>query len=347
MNFHEAYTSPDIFIKEVKNVFSQAWFYCGHDADWLKNQMAKSISTCQGEALICRQETGNWLAFRNACRHLGMKLPCIQSGPRKNLTCPYHGWEFDQLGRLAHLPIPENFPGLNQAKIKLKELNFKNTNGYHFVNFSDTESNSFQKVNDMVSSIPEKVFKPIIQKKFLIRCNWKMIMEQGLEAYHALTAHGDTLARYLDFSRIKSTSSGNHFLNTYPMKVNLLAQLLGVFPKRETVFHRFTIFPFTMISLPIPGNHCSVTTVNPISVNETEVSFYFYFKKEALNPMNWIGARLACWRSLKILEEDLSLLEDRQKAIQMFTEPLTGFGKMEKSVQAFHDNLRIQMAMDT
>ncbi len=54
--------------------------------------------------ILSRDKTGQVHAFRNSCRHRGMKVCHYESGNTSLFTCPYHSWTYTTDGKLQGAP---------------------------------------------------------------------------------------------------------------------------------------------------------------------------------------------------------------------------------------------------
>ena len=64
--------------------------------------------------VIVRGDDGNVRAFRNACRHRGMRL-VEGNGCTRALVCGYHAWSYRLDGQLQHIPHGQGFPDVDKA----------------------------------------------------------------------------------------------------------------------------------------------------------------------------------------------------------------------------------------
>ncbi len=79
-----------------------------------------------------RGEDGVVRAFRNACRHRGVKL-AEGAGCTKAFVCGYHGWMYHLDGRLRHVPEEYGFPGLDREQHGLVPVTVTERAGLIFV----------------------------------------------------------------------------------------------------------------------------------------------------------------------------------------------------------------------
>lgn len=325
------YTDEKLFQTEQAALKGGLRYVC-HESQVRQPGDWRTLDTPEGTWILMRGQDGQLRAFANSCRHVGMQLAsgsghCLEG----QLVCPYHGWRYDTQGQLVEVPRQECFARVRKENMGLAQVPFQQAGPLIFLGSQDPALSEL--AADFAASHLEAM-ELRYEKTWDLAVNWKAVMEQGLESYHACTAHEATLSAHMDFEAITGEGRGDHHLACYPMKVPTAARLLGVLSGNHVVFHRATIFPFTQISAPIPGRHLTLLQVTPMAVDRTLVRFSFFWRG-GFSP----GRELALMSSLKILKEDLDLLPPRQMALQTPGPPLVGFGEMEKGARRFHDIL--------
>ena len=184
------YTDPDIYRRDIENIFLRCWIYAGHVSeipavgDWFLFEMA-------GESVIIVRSAENEVgALLNVCRHRGSKICVEQQGCSKKLVCRYHGWSYELDGRLhsaAHMP--EEF---DKADISLKKIHTGVLEGMIFINFSENPA-SFEPVREDLSDClrPYRIDRAKVARRqtYSINANWKLSVENYTECYHCAPSH--------------------------------------------------------------------------------------------------------------------------------------------------------------
>lgn len=102
----EMFTDPRLFELEMKHIFEGNWVYLAHESqvaginDYLTTQIGRQ------SIVIARNRDGQLNAFINACSHRGAMLCRHKSGNRSSYTCPFHGWTFNNSGKLLKVKDP-------------------------------------------------------------------------------------------------------------------------------------------------------------------------------------------------------------------------------------------------
>lgn len=81
-------------------------------------------------------------AFHNICRHRAYTVVRKSCGNTARFSCKYHGWQYDDQGRLVKAPKFEEFPGFDLEENGLFEVKLISTReGLIFVNFDASTLN--------------------------------------------------------------------------------------------------------------------------------------------------------------------------------------------------------------
>lgn len=203
-----AFTDPRVFELEKQRVFARSWIYAAHESE-LKGPNSFIARKIGGRELIIAQDpSGTVRAFINACRHRGALVCREPAGCAKTFVCPYHGWSFDTRGRLVGLPGDDAYDGsaFDRKENSLLEVRLEQYRGFYFVNqrrdaepLVDFLSGAKEFVDLVADQSPEGMEVIGGSHRYAIRANWKLVAENGIDAYHFRMLH----RRYLNFVREK------------------------------------------------------------------------------------------------------------------------------------------------
>ncbi|HVL76835.1 MAG TPA: Rieske (2Fe-2S) protein, partial [Noviherbaspirillum sp.] len=98
------FVDDEIFRQEMRQIFSRAWLFVGHESLIPKPDDYFSSRMGTDPVILTRDRNGEIHVFLNSCTHRGMKLCRHDQGNSRNFTCPYHGWSFSTDGKLADRP---------------------------------------------------------------------------------------------------------------------------------------------------------------------------------------------------------------------------------------------------
>jgi phenylpropionate dioxygenase-like ring-hydroxylating dioxygenase large terminal subunit len=197
----ECYTSEEFFRKEVETIFMKVWNFLGR-ADYIpKAGDYYTVDFATVPLLIVRGDDMKVRAFVNSCRHRGAKVVTSKgsaTGAAKGIKCGYHGWIYKTDGKLAAAPGMAASKGFDKDNYPLKELKCDIWAGFVFVNFDDHCGS----LKDFLGNLPEAFatykFEDMVctqKKEYLVDCNWKIYVENAMEAFHVPHVHRASINR--------------------------------------------------------------------------------------------------------------------------------------------------------
>jgi phenylpropionate dioxygenase-like ring-hydroxylating dioxygenase large terminal subunit len=192
-----SYTSEAFLRREIETVFMKEWNFLGR-ADRVPNPGDYFTVTFAGVPLIIiRGKDDKLRAFANTCRHRGAAM-LDNEGNCKAIRCPYHSWTYDLDGRLIVAPEMEQSPGFREEDYPLIPVRLEQWAGFIFVNFDDAAQGLMAYLGDLPQVLASYRMEDMVcvrRKEYEIACNWKIYVENAMEAYHVATVHRSTLSR--------------------------------------------------------------------------------------------------------------------------------------------------------
>jgi len=104
----EMFTDPRLFDLEMKHIFEGNWIYLAHESQIPEKNDFLTLTMGRQPIFIARNKDGELNAFLNACSHRGAMLCRHKRGNRSSYTCPFHGWTFNNSGKLLKVKDPSN-----------------------------------------------------------------------------------------------------------------------------------------------------------------------------------------------------------------------------------------------
>jgi len=201
----KAFTDQQIFDAEYERVFNKCWLYLGHESEVAKKGDFVRRNIAKRNLVFNRDMNGNLNAFFNTCPHRGAEVCREPKGNSKHFTCMYHGWIFSADGKLKSLPGKERYSADFQEQERgnlVPVPRFENYRGMCFVNF-DKEACSLEEylgnareyLDLLLDQSPDGMTIVSGQQEYAIRANWKLLVENSNDGYHASMTH----ATYLDY----------------------------------------------------------------------------------------------------------------------------------------------------
>ncbi len=98
------YTSAEIFEAEMERIFHRTWLCLGHASEIPANGDFRIAKIGRQSVIVVRGEDGVVRVLMNRCRHRGVTMTTDESGNQKHFVCPYHGWAYENTGKLFDVP---------------------------------------------------------------------------------------------------------------------------------------------------------------------------------------------------------------------------------------------------
>jgi phenylpropionate dioxygenase-like ring-hydroxylating dioxygenase large terminal subunit len=213
------YTSQAIFDDEIDRIFHSGWAFVAHDSEIPQRGdfVTRRIGT---QSLIAlRDKDGEPRIYYNRCPHRGASLCQSPSGNRARLTCPYHGWTFALDGRLIGLPDEDAYPaGFAKADAGLTQVaRMDQYGGFLFVNLNPNGQclrehlgRATELIDALLGLSPTGRIKLSAGwMKHKMRANWKMIVENQVDGYHAPMVHGSLLKANETFATVRDRKASS------------------------------------------------------------------------------------------------------------------------------------------
>jgi len=214
----EMFTSEDLFDLEMKHIFEGNWIYLAHESQIGKVNDYYTTKIGRQSIFITRNKDNQLNAFINACAHRGATLARFKHGNKATYTCPFHGWTFNNSGKLLKIKDPEgtgypstfNCDGSHDLK---KIARFESYKGFLFgsLNADIQPLEEFlgesKKIIDMiVDQSPDGLEVLRGSSTYVYEGNWKLQAENGADGYHVTATHWNYAATQ---AQRKSRDSGD------------------------------------------------------------------------------------------------------------------------------------------
>ena len=139
--------------------------------------------------IVVRGGDGTIRAFDNVCVHRGAPL-VAESGTTPRFTCPYHAWVYRLDGTLIGAPyMLETF---DPACHRLAELPVEVWEGFVFVSQDPDAAPLAPRLvglHDVVGRYGVARYEPVRTEVEVWSTNWKLLVENFLDAYHVFHVH--------------------------------------------------------------------------------------------------------------------------------------------------------------
>ncbi len=197
----EIFTSPELFDLEMKHIFEGNWIYLAHESQIPNNNDYYTTVMGRQPVFIARNKDGELNAFINACSHRGAMLCRGKRGNRATYTCPFHGWTFNNSGKLLKIKDPNETgypPSFNcNGSHDLKKIaRFESYRGFLFgslnadvTSLTEHLGESARIIDMIVDQSAEGLEVVRGSSTYLYEGNWKLQAENGADGYHVTAVH--------------------------------------------------------------------------------------------------------------------------------------------------------------
>jgi benzoate/toluate 1,2-dioxygenase alpha subunit len=196
-----AFTDPDIFELEMRYIFEGNWIYLAHESQLPNNGDYLTVNMGRQPVVLTRDRNGELHALINACSHKGAMLCRRKKDNRTTFTCPFHGWTFNNSGKLLKVKdprgagYPETFKTDGSHDLT-KVPRFESYQGFLFGSLSpdvpelkDHLGGSAKIIDMLADQSPEGMEVLRGSSTYTYDGNWKVQAENGADGYHVSAVH--------------------------------------------------------------------------------------------------------------------------------------------------------------
>ena len=226
-----ALVDPWVLELEYRQIFDVSWIYAGHESEVRAPGDFKTRDVCGRPVIFCRDETGALKIFLNTCMHRGSIVCRERAGNTDRFRCFYHGWSYDQSGRLQGVPGEDAYGDkFDRTTLGLREPPRVETyRGFVFVNFDadappliEYLAGATEYIDLVVDQSPSGEME-VIQgtQEYDIDANWKLLVENSFDDYHLLSTHVTWLQYLKDAGVEMKAPEKGHLLPAHGIGRNL------------------------------------------------------------------------------------------------------------------------------
>jgi phenylpropionate dioxygenase-like ring-hydroxylating dioxygenase large terminal subunit len=192
------YYDPRYYDLEQKHVFRKSWLLAGHRDQLPQPSCYKTFKHAGPPVILFHGSDGEIRAFYNVCRHRGAVIATKEFGKSRTIACGYHSWVYDNKGELVSIREQRDFPDLDFKCFSLVPIRCEMLGGMIFINFDD-DAPSLKDwfgpaYDDFLGEYAFDLTTVIHHTVWNAPCNWKLLIEGGVENYHGQSIHKKTLA---------------------------------------------------------------------------------------------------------------------------------------------------------
>ena len=195
------FTDEELFELEMKYIFEGNWVFLAHDSQIPNINDYYTTYIGRQPIIIARNKEGELHAMINACSHRGAQLCRYKSGNKSTYTCPFHGWTFNNSGKLLRVKDPKDagYPeSFNKdGSHNLKQVpRFESYKGFLFGSLNPDVApleeflGETTKIIDMIVDQSDQGLEVLRgSSSYTFDGNWKLTAENGADGYHVSVVH--------------------------------------------------------------------------------------------------------------------------------------------------------------
>ena len=277
-------------------------------------------------------------AFRNVCRHRGMRV-ATGSGCANAFMCGYHGWTYGLDGALKHVPHERGFPGLDKSAHGLVPVAAEERAGLVFVT-QDAPLATLEELPELIG--PDQTL--YASNENVVEANWKIFLEGFLEGYHIRATHPEIVPAL----RLRQSDPDRAVRAQQPRHVSLPADQEarrhpgGEAPRRRACSHTsITSFPNALVTTL--SSHTNLVILEPVTIDKTR--FISYTLTNAKGDEALAAAKKdAAFVGNTGAAEDRAVVCSIQRGVSSGANDAFTFGHFENALIHFHRVLDAALA---
>ena len=198
----DLYLSDELFALEQQHFFANTWNFIGH-ASQVPNAGDYVAVTIAGQPLLMvRQPDGGIAVLHNRCAHKGTQLVNEAQGNLGRLIrCPYHAWTYKLDGSPLATPLKSGYEGTSLSQCEsgrgMEAVNTVVYRDFVFAKLNDAGPDFESYFGDVLRALDNLVDRSPTAKlhvaggvlRSVVRCNWKMYLENINDTVHPVSTH--------------------------------------------------------------------------------------------------------------------------------------------------------------
>jgi p-cumate 2,3-dioxygenase subunit alpha len=193
-----SFTDPQILGLERERVFDRCWIYAGHESEIPNPGDFCSRRVVGRPVILVRDDDGQVRVLLNTCTHRGAMVCRERGGNARTFQCSYHAWTYNNRGELIGVPGQDAYSdAFDRGALGLMSApRTESYRGFVFVSFNPAIEELVKYLArareylDLVCDQSEQGMEIIGGAQlYSIRANWKLLVENSIDGYHALPTH--------------------------------------------------------------------------------------------------------------------------------------------------------------
>ncbi|MDG1366989.1 MAG: aromatic ring-hydroxylating dioxygenase subunit alpha [Acidimicrobiales bacterium] len=326
---NRAYVDPAFLEHERTNVFGPTWVCVGTGSSIPRLGDVRPVSWLGAPLVLVRSADGRINVFHNVCRHRGSELVGAAGNAGGAIRCPYHSWTYGLEGDLRatpHVGGPgvHHLESIDPASCGLVPARSAVWLDQVFVNVS-ADAPPFNEFIAPLQARLDSLADPVWFDRmhadtelgtlsFAFQGNWKLCVENNLEAYHLPWVHPNlaALSPLEEHEMFFGDGFAGQITRGYDHK-SITGDAFSVIDGWPGLSAEYpTLYPNLFLGLQC--DHFWTRRIEPITPDRSiDVLQIYYFDERALSAdMATVRAqRTEAWK--EVFTEDLAVVEGMQR----------------------------------
>lgn len=204
----DLYLSEALFALERQHFFANTWNYVGHASQVPNAGDYIAVDIAGRPLLLVRQGDGSLRVLFNRCAHKGTRLVIEEAGNvGKFFRCAYHAWTYKLDGSPLAIPIKAGYEGTNLKQCEsgqgmaapgavavYRDFVFVRLSA-HGPDFESHAGELLGCIDNLADRSPLgrlRIEGGVLRN--VVRCNWKMYLENVNDTVHPMSTHESAVA---------------------------------------------------------------------------------------------------------------------------------------------------------
>ncbi|HWA96979.1 MAG TPA: SRPBCC family protein [Pirellulales bacterium] len=186
-----AYHDEAHYRLEVERLLLPAWHLVGSKAELSRPGDFLTVELL-GRPIQVRNFDGELRALSNVCAHRHALIASERCGRSSTMRCQYHGWEYERSGRTRRIPQAKCFAPIDRQALRLPSYAIATCGQLVFVSLADDPAPLAEQLGDLHATCETRFgagWRPSLRWERELAVNWKIPIENSLEAYHVPAVH--------------------------------------------------------------------------------------------------------------------------------------------------------------
>lgn len=344
-----AYCTAEQLAAERERVLLPAWHLVG-----TTNELAESgdFLTCDllGRPVHVRNFDGELVALSNVCAHRHCLLTGEARGHTDRLRCQYHAWEYGPDGRTRRIPGARHFAPWDRELAVLPRYRLAVCGQLVFVSLAAEGPSLAEQLGPLDQLCRARFgpkWRPFLRWQPDYAANWKVPIENSLEAYHVPSVHPHTFREDPGEQRSQHVIEPSHTSLTTQLPFSAHNRLDAWFQRAQRWFVRrigepatdqysqHHVFPNLLFSFTDTVSLCQCVLPVGAGSSRAEVRQFGICGSGAIERrLAAAWGQTGAWITRRILQEDQAMFPQIQRGLEASNRPGM-LGRCEERIFAF------------